>query len=336
MNKFISATGCFVVGTLSILCLFLGASTWAADDEDVVKEPGGIQMSPARFDLALEAGATREIKINMHNYDDIARDVAIDVEDFFVVDDTMEPQFFVPSDEHPRKTYDVIDWIDVPDNFIIEGNTSRDIYFNLHIPENQPTSGYYGAIFFKTRAPDREILNEDGSNSAKIMVNYRVGTLFTFAVQGDEPMMIDGGVSEFDTTEKVFWDSPIEFFAKLYSTGNIHYKIKEGGQIEIKRFGKKFSTIILEPRVLYPDRTRTFKEKVPTGPWDYGVYSATLNMESEDGSVKFSDEISQFVVIPWKTTALLGGGLFVMLFCIWFFKKYMHFGVKLPKEKKDK
>jgi len=292
------------------LCTFV-CFTFVIAEEEFVTAEAGIQISPNRFDFNAESGETKNIKINVHNYDDFSHDVEIVVEDFFVMDDTMKPQFYVPEDDHPRKAYDVINWIDVPDDFTLEGNGSKDVYFKINVPENQPTAGYYGAVFFKTRGSDVETTDENGGTGAMIKVNYRVGTLLTLAVQGDAPMKIGGVVNEFNTTKKIFWDSPIELFAKLHSTGNIHYKA--GGKMEIKKFGKKFAVVKVDDEIMYPDRVRTFSEQVMFGPWDYGVYSATLDMHSEDGSVVFEDGDTTFFVIPWKTTTVIVGIIFLII-----------------------
>lgn len=307
-------SGIFIIITIFFVCSY----TVNADELENVE--AGIQISPNRFDFGSEGGKAKDVVVNVHNYDDFSHDVEIVVEDFFVVDDTMKPQFYVPGEDHTRKAYDVINWIEVPDNFTLEGNGSKDVYFKINIPENQPTAGYYGAIFFKTRAPDVETDDENGGTGAKIKVDYRVGTLLTFAVQGDEPMKIDGYVEEFDVIKKVFWESPMTLFAKLHSSGNVHYSAD--GKMQINKFGKKFAIVYIESENLYPDRTRTFTEQVQFGPWDYGMYSATLDMQSEDGTVMFQDEIPMFFVIPWKTTVIIGGIALLIISVIYFFQKW--------------
>jgi len=295
-----------------VLIFFVSVDVVYADNNFVTAK-GGIQVSPNRFDFNGKGGDVKDVVINIHNYDNYPRSISIEVEDFFVMDDSMESQFYVPNNEHPRKAYDIINWIDIPNDFVLKPNSSKNIHFKIHIPQNQPTNGYYGAIFFKTRAPDKTTVDKNGNNTgAKIKVNYRVGTLITMAIQGDEPMKIKGDVEEFGVTRKIFWDKPIRIFAKLHSDGNIHYKLKKGGKIKIKKFGKKFSTIILKPEVLYPGRTREFKEQVEFNMWDFGIYSATLSAQSEDGSVVFNGDDIIFLVIPWKTTIMVIGIIFLI------------------------
>lgn len=299
-------------------------------DEFVTAE-AGIQVSPNRFDWLVKDENVINAVINVHNYDDFSHDIAIIVEDFFVLNDSTQPQFFVPNEDHPRKAYDIIDWIEVPDDFTLEPNSSKNVAITINIPEGQPTSGYYGSIFFKTRGQDVKTVGGEG-NGANLKVEYRVGVLITLAVQGDEPMRISGRVSEFSTARKIFWESPIELFANLYSDGNVHYKAN--GEMEIKKFGKKFAVIKVDNEIMYPDRTRTFREKVSTGMWDFGVYSAMLDMKSEDGTVIFQDEIKTFFVIPWKGLLIILGGIVGLIIVSKLFKKYVHIGTK-PITKKE-
>lgn len=315
------------------ICLFFSVNFVNANEATTAD--AGLQISPNRFDLVVTGGDERDIKINLHNYDDEAHEIEVLVEDFFVADDSMQPQFYVPDGGHERQAYDVINWVEVPESkFTLEGKGSKDVYFKVKVPENQPTNGYYGAIFFQTRTDDAMAPDSAGGVGAKIKVNYRIGSLLTFAVQGDEPMRIEGNLEEFDITKKIYWESPIELFAKLYSNGNIHYKV--GGEMTVNRFGEKFAVVKVKDQILYPERTRTFKEKVEFGPWDFGIYTATLDMASEDGSVVFQGETETFYVIPWRTAMYIGIGILVLIIFIWFVKNFVHIGSKKSKKSKKK
>jgi hypothetical protein len=188
--------------------------------------------------------------------------------------------------------------------------------FTVNIPEGQPTNGYYGTIFFKTKGDDAAAA--DGSG-VKIGVSYRVGALLTFAVQGEEPMHIDGDLTSIVSAQNVFWNSPIMIEAKAWSSGNIHYKAS--GKLNIYKFGKKFATVEIDPEIMYPDRTRTFTEKIPFDQFDHGIYTANISLVSEDGSIVMEGETEKFYVIPWISTASCGGGLIFVTILLSFFRK---------------
>jgi hypothetical protein len=278
----------------------------------------GVQISPIRFDWIIREGEEKTDKIYVHNFSDISHDVHVSVEDFLVSDDTMQAEFYVPQEEHPLKAFDVINWIDAPDDFTIAPGETKELEFHVKIPDGQPTNGYYGTIFFKTSASKADVDNAQGG-SVQLGVNYRVGVLVTLAVQGDEPMRTDGYVEDFSPTQKVFWGDTMGLSARLRSDGNVHYKA--GGYMTIKKNGKKFSVIEIDPEVLYPGKTRLFIKNTSFGPWDYGVYSADLNMKSEDGSVIFQGEIPRFFVVPLKTTITIVCGVIFGTMVLWWFKK---------------
>ncbi len=305
----------------------------AQADNEPTNAESGIQVSPNRFDWVLEDGETRTGVIHLHNYDDISHDVTVEVEDFFVKDETFKPEFYVPDESHERKAFDVINWFEKPDDFTLGPHESKRVEFKVHVPENQPTNGYYGAIFFKTRAPDIETTNDEGT-TAKIKVDYRVGTIITLAVRGDEPFTVDGTVKEFSVGKNIFWESPITLTTKLLSSGNIHYKV--GGTATINRFGKVFSEIQMDDKVLYPGIARTFTNEVPFGIWDFGKYNAVLQMQSEDGSVKFDSVTPDFYVIPWQGALIVLGAIILLIIIILFMKNYVRIEKKQPKKKKKK
>ena len=138
----------------------------------------GVQISPIRFDWKVESGDQKIDEIVVHNFSDISHDVEVQVEDFFVSDDSMQAIFFVPADDHPRKAYDVIEWIDAPEDFTLAPGETKKLQFVVTIPENQPTSGYYGTIFFKTKTDDASLINEnDGKLYLSVLSVYKNGNL---------------------------------------------------------------------------------------------------------------------------------------------------------------
>lgn len=280
----------------------------------------GVQISPIRFDWVLRGGEERTDKIFVHNFSNVSHDVHVGVEDFLVSDDSMQAEFYVPDDDHPLKAFDVINWIHAPEDFTIAPGETKEVVFHVKIPDGQPTNGYYGTIFFKTNADNAVAENQQGG-SVQLGVNYRVGVLVTLAVQGDEAMHINGSVEDFSPTQKVFWGDMIGINARLRSDGNIHYKA--GGDITVKKNGKKFAVIEIEPEVLYPGKTRLFVKNTSFGFLDYGIYSASLDMKSEDGTVIFQKDIPRFFVIPLKTTAIVIAVLLCSMILIrWFKKKF--------------
>ena len=285
----------------------------------------GIQISPSKVILNSEPGEVKEVIINVKNYDKkIVHNVSVSVEDFYVINESSKAQFFIPDEKHKLVAYDVIEWIDVEKGFILEPNEAKDVKVKMNVPTGTATGGYYGVIFFKTS--ERQEAEASEEPGAAIDVNYRVGTLLINAVHGDEPVKIEGRVEDFRSAKKIFWSSPIELFADLYSSGNIHYRAD--GKMKVEKFGKKFATLDVGSEVMYPNRSRRFKETIEMGLFDFGIYTAVLDMESEDDTVKFKSSSKSFYVIPWKGLLIIFGGLTVLGILKRSIKKYVHIGRK--------
>ena len=104
--------------TLLSLVLFLalgGACFSLINEAQGEEKASGLQVSPVRFDWDMNAGEERTGVINLKNYDNSPRSVTIEVEDFYVTDETTQAKFFVPDSDHPLIAYDVINWIDAPE-----------------------------------------------------------------------------------------------------------------------------------------------------------------------------------------------------------------------------
>ena len=172
---------------LLLLLLVLGVVcfSWAYAQ----KAPTGLQVSPVRFDWDLNSGDERTGSINLKNYDDVKRQVTINVEDFYVTDETTKAEFFVPTAGHPLIAYDVINWIDVPKTIELAPQEGRDISFHVKVPQNTPTGGYYGAIFFNTK-----ISNDANDDKSRLEINQRIGALLVMAVKGSEPIQRSGEI----------------------------------------------------------------------------------------------------------------------------------------------
>jgi hypothetical protein len=294
----------------------------AKSDEERGVPSSGLQISPTKFVWTLKEGETKTERINVKNYSDISQNVTVEVEDFFVGSDGAEPKFFVPDENHPRKARDIIDWITPPEDFTLAPDEAKWVDFTIAVPEGQPTNGYYGGILFKTGGGT----SEEGS---KIGISYRVGSLVIMAVQGDAPMKIDAVLHEFYSAKSIYWDSPAMVTAKVENTGNIHFPMF--GEIVFKKFDEKFHVRELKPHLLYPDIPREYTEQMMFGIWDFGKYSATMEMDSEDGSVHLADQ-TEFYVIPWKGLVVIFSSIILLIIIIVLFKKYVHIGKKPSKK----
>lgn len=306
------------------MLLILGAVclSWANAQKNEEKT-SGLQVSPVRFDWDMNAGEEKTGIINLKNYDDSPRLVTVEIEDFYVTDNTTEAKFFVPNSDHPLIAYDVINWIEVSKNIELAPKEGRDIMFQVKVPESSPTGGYYGAIFFNTKMDE----NPDNQGS-KIAINQRIGALLVMAVKGKEPIIRSGEIKNFSATKKIFWDNPAELFIDMYNSGNLHYKML--GSIDIYKFGSKLDNISLVPRIIYPGKIRKYEETWKFSSWAFGYYTAKVNLFSEDGVIQLSAQTS-FWIIPWKTTV----AIIILLIIIWLIFKLFSSKFEIKRKKED-
>lgn len=273
--------------------------------------PEGVQISPARFDLDLKSGQEYNGRINLKNYADEGYEVKIEVEDFYVSDDSTEARFFIPDSGHPLYAYDVINWIEIEDSVYLEAKEGKDIYFKIKVPKETPTGGYYGAIFFRTTEGNGDVPQD----SSRVIVSQRVGTLLVMAVKGDEEIRRSGEVFKFQSTKNIFFSKPVQLETELRNSGNLHYKAF--GKITIKSlFGNVVETIDFTPRVLYPDKIRSYLNDWEFSIWSFGPYTAYLEAASEDKAIVMNSE-TVFWVIPWKTVVTI---LIILILIILIFK----------------
>lgn len=281
-----------------------------------------IQVSPTRFDYKLGPSAKTEGTLKLKNFAKDEYKVKVYAEDFYVEDYTSDAKFFVPDNAHPLLKYDIIKWIKIDEeNFRMAPDEAKEIHFKIDVPEGLPTGGYYGVIFVEHEEP--------GSEENAVMVKSRVGVLLSFAVQGKEPIKQDAELKDFRATKKIFWDNPAGLIADVYSSGNMHFKMS--GQIDIYNLGIfKKDPIVLKDQFQYPGKIRRYEEMWKFAPWwGYGYYTARINLVSEDGKIVLSKD-ANFWVIPWKTTVIILGTLFLL----WLIRKIFKHNFELRRKKK--
>jgi hypothetical protein len=281
-----------------------------ATPEDLTR-PKTVQVSPVRFDWNMEDGDERSAQINLKNYSDKPYSVEVQIEDFYVKDDSSVAEFFVPDATHPLRAFDVINWVSTSEKkLVLAPSESRNITFTTKVPVGTPTGGYYGVVFFQYEEDKANMTDAEKDAAAKIQINTRSGVLLTLAVKGAEDLYENGVLDKFKTLKFFHWDKPVTFLTQISNGGNMHYRM--AGDIEIERFGKSVTTIKVDPRLYYPKKIRPLENIWNCGFFDIGYYTAKLNLVSEDGNVNIFGKTS-FIVIPWRLVAVVVG----IIFSLW-------------------
>lgn len=319
-----------IIFIITICAALMNTSSFAsAQTNEGADLPAGLQISPARFDWTLHSGTQQVGTVNVKNYSDQERSVTAHVENFFVSPDSEHTNLFGGDANHMRHAFNVIDWFVLPDDFILAPGESKNVEFLVRVPDDQPTNGYYGSLLFQTTNTRSDQMND--SQGASLNVNYRVGAIVTLAVRGEEDPMIGGVLESFESSRVVYVDDPVKFSAYVLNDGNMHYKAS--GKIIVTRFGTYITTIEIVPEVLYPEARRTFVEKMPFNTWDFGVYKAQIQLQSEeDGVIVLDGATDTFYVAPRKGLIFIGIGLLCII-VIFILFRYV-FDISLKKNKK--
>ena len=260
--------------------------------------PRGVQISPIRFEADMRPGETWQGTINLKNFAADTKTIHISAENFVVTSDTERATFY-PSDEARHlQVPDIVDWIMIPEpDVTLAADEARNVPFMIVIPDDAPTGGYYGALFFLL--PSHTV---DTGAQTQLNVNSRMGALLVIAVRGSESVRIEGGITRFAAARDVFFRGPVRLETSIVNSGNLHFR--GAGTITVTRWGRTKTELPLISQVNYPDRTRTYENQWSIGIFDIGPHTATVRYTSLSDLVRL-EATTTFWVIPWTAIAIL-------------------------------
>ncbi|MEF2175785.1 MAG: DUF916 domain-containing protein [Candidatus Absconditabacteria bacterium] len=228
-----------------------------------------LSISPLKFEYDLKPGETITDKIKVTNNTGGPVTLYTSKEDFIAGDDTGTPKFIKPQDQ-TNKSISLSEWINInAENITLENKESREITFQLKVPQVGEPGGHYGAIFFSSGIP----------NSGQVAVVQRMGVLLLVNVEGE--ITVSGNLNSWNIgklngnnieEKKSIDEFPISFGINFENLGNVHIKPK--GQILIfNEKGERIEKIGVKD-ILSPNGVKTGEEIV-----DY------LPINDENGNV---------------------------------------------------
>ncbi len=303
----------------AVLCAGCGGVQAQAQVAGVVNNgvpDGGVQISPIRFEADVRPGDVWRGTLNLKNFSSEIRELTLSAEDFVVTDDTQNITFYPSDQARHLQVPDIADWVVLPQRTVtLAGNATAAVPFELHIPPNAPTGGYYGALFV---TQSRTGSYDTQTGQAQIGINSRMGALLIFAVHGSEPARVEGTLTAFGPTQKVFFVSPVRFRTSIANNGTIHFR--GSGAITLARGGKTIATLPLASQVNYPHKVRTYASAWHFGLLDMGPYTATVRYESLSGLVTL-EATEVFWVVPWSAIAIVVGIVILLVALRFYIKK---------------
>ncbi len=177
-----------------------------------------ISISPLRFEFDAQQWETIEDIVRVTNQADESVTLYTSKEDFVAGDETGNPQF-VERSELPNPELALSTWIEMDQETVTLGPwETREIPFQINVPEDAEPGGSYGALFFSPWAGD-----------GQVAVVQRLGALMLVDV--DWEVEFDVGFESFDigtiiedefSSQDHFDSFPINFKTRIKNDGNVH------------------------------------------------------------------------------------------------------------------
>lgn len=283
----------------SLACLLIPGWMYA-----VTVAPSAIELSDAR-------GETMSSMFTIINPQASEQEYFLGTMGFSAKDDSGAPQFFAVEGQDDA----LAQWIVFPSaSIVVPAQSTGDVSFQVAIPDDIASGGYYAAITISPAPAD--VVAANGA-----ILEAKTAILVFLTVEGET----DESLALLDFTasgERV--DLPFAIFRfRLQNQGNVHVK-PEGTLTLTGLFGQTLLTLSANPaqgRVL-PDSTRTFEVRPTNVPQSWyeivsyqmshlaiGPVTARLNLSYGDTGETISSELTLWV-FPWQlfvTIALLAG-----------------------------
>jgi len=265
---------------------------------------GSVEASPFRIEETVDPGERVTSFITVTNASDTPRTFYVFVKDFVPKGERGEVTLLsTGSQDGPFLS----GWVDIPTEGIdFAPQEKKEIPVNFKVPERVGPGGYYGAVVFGPKPPERK----DGEGSV-VLFAHQVGVLALFQVRGDANK--DARIREF-TTDTDFYSNPfdVNFKTRVENIGNVH--IKPVGTITVENMrGSQVATIPVNEggANALPESIRRFDNKWE-GDFGFGKYTATLvlsfgglTIDSGEG-VRTASAQTTFWIMPLDVVIPIG------------------------------
>jgi hypothetical protein len=276
---------------LVVSCFFLPKSF----AEDMTTS---FSVSPVIVETKLNPGQSKKFQLTVYNKSAQPQIIQMYTQNFEASNETGDLKFTEESNE----TFAAKDWLKFSaSQVVLEPKKSKNVSFDLDIPETAEPGGHYVTIFFESVNPP-----SDNAGSG-VEISGRIGALLFVTVNGQilekgrvlgvtSDDKCEGVACSFKTAKFRNW-GPVPFEFKFENTGNVHVKVS--GKVEIfNLFGQKVGEVPVDEKTVLPKSTRHFQQTWLREPL-FGYYSAKLTIYY--GSLNVTDHARvAFWAFPWK------------------------------------
>ena len=261
-------------------------------------------VSPSLIDVSVERGETIEESISVINTSKSDQIYYLDVIEFTAREEGGEPQFISSQESHSEH----LDWFSFEsDTVVVPAESIGDITFDLLVPPNIQSGGYFAAVTV-SQSPE-DLISSNGA-----LIEAKIAVLVLITVEGDTvetAQLLDFG----SDMSGAFLSTPdVDAIYRIQNQGNVH--ILPVGTIKVTDiFGRTIAESdanISLGRIL-PESTRVYQVQVSSGDHDswiqlvnyqaqnfaIGPLKATLDLVYGKDSKTIQSEFS-FWLIPWQ------------------------------------
>ena len=258
----------------------------------------GLQISPTRSELTVEAGKSGVVKMSIKNITGGNIIARAEINDFEADNDTGTPRLLTNISE-PTST-SIQNFIsDIDDDIELKSDETKDIKVDINIPKDQPAGGYFGVIRFKAFPVSQ--VNKD--NGRAVSLTASVGHIVLVEVPGEinQKLTLLSLRAERDRKPGgIFANAPNGIGLEIKNVGNGF--IKPFGNVIIKDISGnevfRYEINNTQPRGnILPNSTRIFHDKIENIGSGPGRYTAMANVSYGTGGEVLIIK-STFWVIP--------------------------------------
>lgn len=188
-----------------------------------INADANVSISPLKYEITVEKGSSISKNIKITNEDDKPITLYSSSEDFIAWDENWTP-VFVKQEEQKYPELSLANWIKIEEkNITLAPWETREISFNVTVPQNWEPGWHYWAIFFSPWV----------TNWVQVAVVQRIWLLVLINVPWD--VKIDWELESFKIWENIEWifeekdnfnQFPISFQTLFKNKWNIHIKPK--------------------------------------------------------------------------------------------------------------
>lgn len=290
---FVKRTGRYLAIALVVLGLSLGMLPgFSATSQAQTSDAQGIQVSPVIIDLNGEKGGSYNLKLTVTNVTAGSLLLTSDVNNFTAGDETGNPKVIL--DDEADSSFSAKSWVSGIPSFTLKSKESRQITFNVNIPQNAEAGGHYGVIRFSGVPPE--------GGDQNVALNASVGVLLLARVNGNitESLVLKDLFAQKDgKRSSLFANGPIDLVARIENNGNVH--VKPVGTLTVKDiFGRTVASYPFgsNTKNVLPDSIRRYDQSFDKR-WMFGRYTTELQAGYGTSGAVLSGTTS-FWVIPFK------------------------------------